>query len=252
MGVGRVKGWVGSGRQIEGSQEMGKDLISESIRFFDELGNRGKVGEARSGLALCYWRAGAFDEARVILQEALSELEEGDIEQRVIGLQRTGLVETSSMRLTEALRIYDEGAPLFAQTTDHSLAAHFHHGFGNVLKDLRAAENREDYTDRALIEYAAASFHFEQAGHTRYQACVENNLGYLFGIIGRIDVAYWHLERAQVLSYRLKDNIHLAQVDETRAQVLLSEGRTVETKRTCPAALRTLEKASCPSLLVQA
>src|SRR5260370_18231956 len=184
MGVGRVKGWVGRASQMEGSQEMEKDLISESIRFFDELGNRGKVGEARSGLALCYWRAGAFDEARGIVQEALSELDEGDIEPRAIALHRTALVETSSMRLTEALRIYDEGAPLFAQTTDHSLAAHFHHGFGNVLKDLRAAENREDYTDRALIEYAAAIFHFDQAGHLRHQACVENSFGYVFRSIG--------------------------------------------------------------------
>src|SRR5258708_32389850 len=48
MRVGTLTGWLGSASQIEGSQEMAKDLISESIRFFDELGNRGKVGEARS------------------------------------------------------------------------------------------------------------------------------------------------------------------------------------------------------------
>jgi tetratricopeptide (TPR) repeat protein len=103
--AGALTGWVGSSSQIEGSQELAKDLISESIRSFEELGNRSKVGEARSALALCYWRAGAFDEARVMLREALGELDEDDIEQRAIALHRTALVETSSKRLIEALRI---------------------------------------------------------------------------------------------------------------------------------------------------
>ncbi len=168
MRAGALTGWLGSASQIEGSQEMAKDLISESIRIFEELGNRSKVGEARSGLALCYWRAGAFDEARVTLQEALIEFNESDVEQRAIALHRTALVETSSKRLGEALRVYDQAAPLFAAVTDHSLAAHFHNGLANVLNQLSSVENREDYVDRALMEYTAASFHFEQAGHERY------------------------------------------------------------------------------------
>jgi tetratricopeptide (TPR) repeat protein len=250
--VGALTGWIGSASQIEGSQEMAKDLISESLGVFEELGKRNKVGEARSDLALCYWREGAFDEARVTLQEALAEFNEGDIEQRAIALLRKALIERASKRLNEALRIYDQAAPLFDEMNDHLLAAHFHHGFANVLKDLRAAENREDYTDRALIEYAAAGFHFEQAGHTRYQACVENNIGSLFGIIGKFEDAHEHLDRAQMLMTRLKDNVHLAQVDETRARVLLAEGRVVEAEKTIRAAVLRLEKGDELSLLAEA
>ncbi len=147
MRAGALTGWVGSEDQIEGSQELAKDLMSESIRFFEELGNRSKVGEARSLLAVCYWRAGAFDEARVTLQEALGELDEVDIEQRAIALHRTALVETSSNRLSEALRIYNEAAPLFDRITDHSLAAHFHDGLANVLNQLSSAEHRMDYAE---------------------------------------------------------------------------------------------------------
>jgi uncharacterized iron-regulated protein len=33
-----------------------------------------------------------------------------------------------------------------------------------------------DYLDRALVEYAAASYHFELADHKLYRANVENNL----------------------------------------------------------------------------
>src|SRR5260370_636369 len=51
---------------------------------------------------------------------------------------------------------------------------------------------------------------------------------------------------------RLKDNVHLAQVDETRARVLLAEGRTVEAEKTCRAAVRRLEKGDELSLLAEA
>lgn len=252
MRVGTLTGWVGSASQIEGAQEMAKDLISESIRIFEELGNRSKTGEARSGLALCYWRAGAFDEARVTVQVALGELDDCDVEQRLIALHRSAEIERASQRLNEALRIYNQAAPLFDEIDNHSVSAHFHDGFGNVLNQLSAAEHREDYVDRALIEYAAASFHFEQAGHSRYQACVENNLGVLFSTIGNFDVAHEHLDRAQMLMTRLKDNVHLAQVDETRARVLLAEGRVVEAEKTVRAAVLRLEKGDELSLLAEA
>jgi CheY-like chemotaxis protein len=250
--AGALTGWLGSANQVEGSQEMAKDLISESVRMFEELGNRNRVGEARSDLAVCYWRAGAYDEARVTLQEALAEFDERDVEQRAIALIWKAEVERASQRLNEALRVYNETAPLFAEVTDHSLAAHFHNGLANVLNQLSSAENREHYTDRALMEYAAASFHFEQAGHTRYQACVENNIGSLFGIIGNFEDAHEHLDRAQVLMTRLKDNVHLGQVDETRARVLLAEGRIVEAEKTARAAVRRLGKGDELSLLAEA
>jgi len=210
--VGTLKGWIGSASQIEGSQEAAKDLISESLRMFEQLGKRNKVGEARSDLALCYWRAGAYDEARVTLQEALAEFDERDVEQRAIALLRKALVERSSNRLNEALLIYKNSATLFDEINNHYLTATFHVNFANILNQLSSVENRKDYVDVALMEYTAASFHFEQAGHERYHACVENNLGFLFSTIGKFADAHEHLDTAQALMTRLKDNVHLAQV----------------------------------------
>jgi tetratricopeptide (TPR) repeat protein len=250
--VGAITGWMGSASQIEGSQEMAKDLMSESLRMFEQLGARKKVGEARSDLALCYWRAGAYDEARIILQEASAEFGERDVEQRAIALLRQALVERESKRLNEALSLHNQAAPLFDEIDDHLLTANFHLGFANLLNRLSSAEHREDYVDRALIEYTAASFHFEQAGHERYHACVENNLGFLFSSMGKFAEAHEHLDRAQMLMTRLKDNVHLAQVDETRARVLLAEGRVIEAEKTVRAAVHTLEKGDELSLLAEA
>ncbi|MFL6284038.1 MAG: tetratricopeptide repeat protein [Pyrinomonadaceae bacterium] len=179
--VGALTGWIGSAKQIEGSQETAKNLISESITIFRSLQNIRKVAEAESDLSVCYWREGTFNEARVWLRDALEVLPaNADDEVRAAALLRLAIVERSAKRFHDALRIHIEAAPLFQKSSNDSLKGKFYNGFGFVLRNLGTTEKRGDYIDRALIEYAAASYHFEQAGHTLYQACVENNLGFLF------------------------------------------------------------------------
>jgi CheY-like chemotaxis protein len=121
-----------------------------------------------------------------------------------------------------------------------------------VLRNLGTAERREDYIDRALIEYAAASFHFEQAGHSRYQAYVENNLGFLFGKIKKFAEAHHHLDRAQAIFTSMKDKAHIAQVDDTRAGVLLVEGRLAEAEKLARSAVQALEGGDQQFLFAEA
>jgi CheY-like chemotaxis protein/tetratricopeptide (TPR) repeat protein len=121
-----------------------------------------------------------------------------------------------------------------------------------VLNYLSATECREEYVDRALIGFTAASYHYEQAGHARYQACVENDLGFLYSTIGRFAEAHEHLDRAQALLTSLKDRVHLAQVDETRAKVLLKQRREAEAEKLASAAVRVLEGGDEQSLLAEA
>src|SRR5260370_28140966 len=231
---------------------MGKERISERLRSVEDVGQRNKVGEARSDLALCYFRSGAYDEARATLDVALAEFSEKDTEQKATALSRKAFVERASGQLNEALSIYKNSASLFAEVTNDLLIGTFHSGFANVLNQLSAIEDRKNYVDLALIEYAAASIHFEQAGHESYQACVENNLGFLFSTLKRFDDAHEHLDRAQMLMTRLKDNVHLAHVDETRAQDLRPEERTAEAEKTSRSAGARRGKGDELSLLTEA
>src|SRR6185503_3474057 len=66
--AGTLTGWLGSTRQVAGAQEAAKDLISESAALFEGLRKSEKIAEARVDLAICYWREGALDEARVTLR----------------------------------------------------------------------------------------------------------------------------------------------------------------------------------------
>lgn len=250
--VGALTGWLGSSKQSEGVQEKAKSLIYESIRIFEALPDEEKVAESQTELAGGYWREGAFDEARVMLQEALSRLDNTDSEVKAVALLRSAVVEVAAKRFNDALRIHTEAIPLFNKVHNDVLKGKFHHSFASVLSYLSETEYREEYVDRALIEYTAASYHYEQAGHARYQACVENNLGFLFGTIGKFAEAHEHLDRAQALLTTLKDSVHLAQLDDTRAKVLLAEGRIAKAEKLAQAAVQTLEKGGEQSLLAEA
>lgn len=250
--VGVLTGWLGSTRQIEGAQGLAKNLISESITRFEALQDAGKVAEAQTELGYCYWREGTFDEARGVIGEALGRLTSIENEAKAVALLRSAIVERGAKRFNDAYRILVVAAPLIDEKGNDALKGKFHNQFATVLENLGRAERRNDYIDRALIEYAAASYHFEQAGHTRYQACVENNLGYLFFTIRRFREAHEHLDRAQALFTSMKDDVHTAQVDDTRARVLLAEGRTTEAERLIRSAVQVLERGGQQSLLAEA
>jgi CheY-like chemotaxis protein/tetratricopeptide (TPR) repeat protein len=250
--VGGLAGWLGSTDQTEGSQETAKNLITQSIDLFQRLGLSGRVAEARGDLALCYCREGSYDEARITLVEALDSLGEKDSYLKALLLIRAGIIEARTQQLHEAVRFYNEAAPLLDRSEDHALKGAFHNGYGLVFSQLAVPENREDYLDRALMEYTAASFHFELAGNTRFLARVENNLGHLFFTIGKFDEAHRHLDRARHLFFAQNDVGAVAQVDDTRARTLLAENRLAEAERVARYAVHTLEKGDEHAVLAGA
>lgn len=250
--VGVLTGWLGCVKQIEGAQETAKNLISESITVFESLRDTLKAAEAQMELGHCYWREGAFDEARDLLKEVLGRLPDEACDLKAVTLSRLATVEKVSNRFSDALHLFMEASPLFEASSNHTIKGRFHNEFGTVLENLARAEHRDDYIDRALIEYAAASYHFEQAGHSRFQAYVENNLGFLFGTIRRFTEAHERLDHAQALFTSLKDKAHLAQVDDTRARMLLEEDRVSEAEKFSRSAVHTLGDDDQQALFAEA
>ena len=250
--VGALAGWLGSTDQAAGNQETAKNLITQSIDLFQQLGLAERVAEARGDLALCYWREGSFDEARISLVDALDHLGKKESDLRALLLIRAGIIEQRTQQLHEALRFYNEAAPLVDRSKDHALKGSFHIENGLVFRQLAAPEHREDYMDRALMEYTAASFHFELAGNTRYLARVENNLGYLLFTMRKYDEAHKHLDRARHFFFALSDMSMIAQVDDTRARTLLAEDRVDEAERVARNAVRTLQKGDEQAVLAEA
>lgn len=250
--AGALSGWIGSARQFSGAQEIAKDLISESAGAFEKLGLVERVAEARIDLAICYWREGSFDEARITLDDALLRLGNLESEQRLRAFLNKAIVERVSNRDTEALRLHRQAAPLFEASRNHALRGKFHNSYALVLRNLGQAERRQDYIDTALIEYAAASFHFEQARHKRFQGVVENNLGFLFVELGRFQDAHAHLSRARAVAVALKDQGLVAQFDDTRARAFIAEGQFSKAETIARSSVKALERGDQLSMLAEA
>lgn len=249
---GTLTGWIGSAKQISGAQETAKDLISESASIFETLRMSEKVAEARVDLAICYWREGGLDEARVTLRLVLDSLGDRQTEQRLRALLNSAIVEKVATREHDALRIYSEAAPLFELSSNDALRGKFHNSFATLLRSLGTSEHREDYLDRALVEFAAASFHLERAGHKRVLARVENNVGFLFASFGRFEEAHNHIARARTLHSSLGDQGSAAGAEDTRAQVFLLEGRYQEAERVARRAVQTLKQGGEQAVLAEA
>jgi tetratricopeptide (TPR) repeat protein len=249
--TGTLTGWIGHARQLKDTQEQAKNLITESIRIFESLSYTKKILEGQTELANCYWREGGYDEARDILTGVIDQLSI-DSELKAKAVLRLAIVERAANRFHDALRILTDYASLFEKINNHTVKGGYYNGLGLVFKNLAASEKREDYLDRAFVEYAAASVNFEQAGHTPYCALVENNLGCLFFKAGRFKEAHEHLNRARHLFSTLKDKGSIAQVDDTRARALIAEGRNSEAEDAARAAVRVLEQGGRQSLLAEA
>ncbi len=243
--------WIGSKNHIKDAQHIAKDLISESIAFFESSGDVKKVAASRAELAYCYWREGAFDEARINFREALKKLTtEGNT--RANALLGLAVVEWSDSRFNEALEILTENRSLFEKITNHTLKGTYHNQMAMVLRTLANAQNRRESFSQAVKEYQKADHHFKLAQNSVFRSDVKNNLGFLLCKLSKFKEAQQYLVEARRLAARVRDKVGIAQIDDTRAQVFNAEKKFKEAEPIAKNAVRVLEKSGHQCLLTDA
>jgi DNA-binding NtrC family response regulator/Tfp pilus assembly protein PilF len=250
--VGSLTGWLGSSTGLSGAQDLAKDLITESQRLFESIGNRDKRAEAQIELSLCYWREGAYSEARIILLDAYENTDEANKEQKLIALTRVAEMERASSYYEDALKTLAQAAPLLDQTDSNTAKGRYHITKALAYKNLSVLEKRTDYADKALIEYSAASYYYQQAKHLRYYARVENNIGNLLLTLNRFDEAHEHFNRARDLFKAYNDKTNIALVDESRAKTFLAQGRLLDAEKTVCKSISIYEHLEQYALLAEA
>lgn len=228
------------------TQEKSKDLLTEALGIFEACDNQSKISEANCELGCCYFRAGAFDEARIVFAEAFHGATPEQYGRIVIG---SAIVETATGCYEKAYSILIEAKPFFDEASD-ALKARWHGLMGVLLR--RTARGRIEYLDRAIIEFTAAIYHYEIAGHIRYCGGNLNNLAPILYKLGRYAEAHEQLDRAHLIFSRLRDKGTLAQVEETRACALIAEGRYVDAFRVIKGVVEVLERGGESALLVDA
>jgi tetratricopeptide (TPR) repeat protein len=160
--VGILTGWIGSRNEIKEADGYARDLITESITYYESIGDLKKVAEARTELAYCYWREGSFDEARIMFTEALKKLTtEGKT--RANALLGLAVVERTSSRYDEALKILTDNAALFKKLSHPTLKGFYHNTFAQLLQATVSPEKKTEDLKRVVGEYEQADNQFKLA-----------------------------------------------------------------------------------------
>jgi tetratricopeptide (TPR) repeat protein len=248
--AGILTGWIGSRNEIKQANEWARDLLTASITYYESLQDVIKIAAIRAELGYCYWRAGALDEARIVFTDALKRLTtEGNTRANaVFGLS---VVEWSAFRFKESLRILTENAPLFKKISNHTLKGVYHMQVAMALRNLATLENQGSDFHRILQEYEEADRHFKAAHNNVFRAHVKNNVSYVLRELGFFKEAREYLDHARRLTVSAKDKVKTAQVDESRAQLFIAEGKFDEAEAAARHAAKTFEKSGHQSFLAE-
>lgn len=243
--------WIGSKNQNKEAQQTAKNLISESINFYESIKDIKKIAAARVELAYCYWYEGELNEARIVFTEALKKLTlEGNTRARaLVGLAR---VEWSASRYEDAFRILTDNAPLFKKITDHTIKAIYHNQLAIVLRERAKSDNKTELLRQAVREYEKADHHLKLTRNVFFRVDLKNNLGDVLLQLSRFKEAHKYLGEARRLSVSVKDKLRIAQIDDTRAQVLIEERRFKEAESVARGAVSILIKTDRNALLAEA
>jgi tetratricopeptide (TPR) repeat protein len=240
--TGTLTGWIGSRYQIKDAQETARNLITESISYYESHNLTRKAAEALTEIAYCYWREGRVNEARIMLHEALERLPPIGLK-RARALLKLADVEHSAARYYDALKLLTDNSAVFASARHPVVKGSYHNELAMTFRKIGTAEKRPDYFQRALTEYKAAEHQFKLAKNHINRASVKNNEAVVLSTIGRFKEAHRHLDQAREITVRFKDRTRTAQIDSTRAELLITEGRFKDAEAIARRAALALEKA---------
>lgn len=249
--VGILTSWIGSRNQINVAQETAKNLITEAETYFESAGDVMKIAVARTEIAYCYWREGELNEARIMLREALKKLTTGGTN-RARALLKLTTVECSATRYNEALEILTDNAALFQKVRNHTVKGAYHAEFAIILRNLAKSEKREENLNKAIVEFQMADREFKLARNPVFRADVKNNVGLLFGNLSRFKEAHKYLIEARRLTVSFKDKARTAQVDESSAQVFITEGKFKDAEAVARKAVAALERSGHRCMMAEA
>jgi hypothetical protein len=250
--VGKLTGVLGAAERMAGAQELAKDLLGRAARLFESLGDDDGAAEAQTATALAYWREGAMPEAAAILDTVLDA--RGRLARRVAleaMLVRATLLRWEG-RYYDACDMLGEARTLLAEHDPARLHGSYYSALGTAYFFMAVATGQRSLLERAENEYIAASVYYSDAGHEAYRASVENNLAYIYMLLGNLAAAHSHLDVAAEALRKTGSAREAAQSNETRARVFIAAGDLAAAEASASAAVESLSRGDASALLAEA
>ena len=247
-----VLGWltsqIGSANQVANSQEAARDMLTQASEVFLELSEMDRWSQSRRELAVCYWRNGAFGEARIVATDALERTVNSVDVRRTAKLLVTLInIEISEENYSEALSYLNQAVEL--HELDYQLEADIKFHKALVLRRLAEIENNPAYMEEAAQHYERANELYGILGSFVQRACVRTNMAFIYFKIGRYELALDVIQSA--LDYYLCEGMrsYSASAYDTKAQILLAQGHLAEAEIAGIAAVKCLQEGQEYALL---
>jgi tetratricopeptide (TPR) repeat protein len=171
---------------------------------------------------------------------------------RANALLGLSVVEWSDCRHDEARKILADNAALFKKITNHTLKGFYHNQLAMVLRKLTTPKDQLNNFRRIIAEYQEADDQFKLARNSIFRAMVKNNIANVLRQLSRFKEAHEYLDQARRLTVIVRDRVRTAQVDQTRAHVMIAQGQYKDAVKVASLAVRSFEKAGRQRLLIDA
>lgn len=250
--VGRLTGCLGAAKRVEGAQEWAKDLLGRASRLFESVGDADGAAEAQTAVALAYWREGAAPEAAAILDTVLSGRYRLSRKVVLEAILVRAPIHWDEGRYYDAAVILREGEALLDDSDPAYLRGSFHSARGSTYFFLAVATGIRGLLERGESDYIAAIVYYSDAGHDAYRASIENNLAYIYLLLGNLAAAHAHLDEATAALRQTGSAREAAQSCDTRARVFLAAGNFSAAEASASAAVESLSRGDASALLAEA
>lgn len=226
---GSLIGFLGHIRPIPNAQEKSKNLLTQARTRFLEIYDIEKIAECENYLALSYWRTGEINEAEAWIEESQS---------RDLPDQSFHRLYSHSIKCLTLLKKKDyKGILAYLLPLERNFLSSRDKGLsGDFFNNCAVAHQELGNPDEAVKYYEMARDSYQIAGHKTYLGIIQNNLAMLYMRLRMFEKAR-NVSDDATKAFRLsKDRTREGFSLDTKAQILLAEGRH-------QAALETLEKA---------
>lgn len=249
--AGVLTGRLGRARGIEGATEAAKDLFTEAQIIFAEIGDSDGVGRVLSEMGYWCLRERAYGDAHIYLTEAFARLSANNSIDRAETVIRLVMLSARQQRDDAALNLLNEHADLIAGSANPSTlcAARITVAAAFCFKLYVAPCALNAFA--ALAELKLARELADNLQRDDYFFLIGNNSAHALAFLGRYDEAHASLDGAFEAAERAGNADARINMTETRARVLMAEGRYREAQDLIAANLAATNEAEQRGLLAE-
>lgn len=207
-------------------QMRAKDLLTVAIELFQGEDDRTKAAEASIAMAVAYWFAGEVVECDSILNSVEEEFT-SDCNYSImlaVKLNRIGCL-TWLGQFETAIEIIEAFGPLVELCPDLKLQAQFHNHAGIIYRKM-------NLIDKSIFHLRLAIEISKKFKSYRFQGLSMNCLAMTFRDAGDYASAHLYISEALSVFETIGDTGWVPNVLDTRALILLDEGRVEEAMET--------------------